>query len=428
VAAATLSLLVLVVTGYGWSSYRGLVSGVHRSGTVLGLSNSPALGAPTNLLVMGLDSRTDESGNPLPPEVYQAMHTGGADVGGHNANVLMLLHLPVGGGRAVAMSIPRDDYVALAGAPDGTSEGKIKQAYGLAYDQQHRRMVAAGVTDASQLEQRSRDAGRNAEIATVSQFLGVPIDHFVEVTMAAFYQVAQVVQPITVCVKENTSDSYSGAQFHQGNQQIDAAQALAFVRQRRDTSNPGLNFSDLDRERRQQAFIASLATQLRSAGTFTDPARLAALIDVAKQNIAVDPGLDLLALAQQAAAVTSGNVTFTTLPIERFGTDPIGESINVVDPTKIRGVVQALLTSPATTPVPVPAPTQTVDVLNGGGRDGLAATVSRKAAAAGWAVGPVGNAAPRSISEVRYRADATQEAARLASALAPVIHDRMSRS
>jgi len=63
------------------------------------------------------------------------------------------------------------------------------------------------------------------------------------------------------------------------------------------TPHPGLNFTDLDRERRQQAFIASLAVQLSHAGTFTDPARLSALIGVATQNIAVDPGLDLLTLA-----------------------------------------------------------------------------------------------------------------------------------
>ena len=76
----------------------------------------------------------------------------------------------------------------MAGSPDGQDRGKIKQAYGLAFDQQHKALAAQGVTDKTTLEQRSRDAGRNAEIATMSQFLGgLPIDHFVEVTMVAFY-------------------------------------------------------------------------------------------------------------------------------------------------------------------------------------------------------------------------------------------------
>ena len=135
------------------------------------------------------------------------------------------------------------------------------------------------------------------------QFLGgVPIDHFVEVTMVAFYQIAQVVEPITVCVKEDTQDSYSGADFHAGRQQINAAQAMAFVRQRRDTVHPDLNFTDLDRERRQQAFIASLFYQLKQADTFANPAKLTGILNVAKQNTAIDSGLDLLSLARMPRA------------------------------------------------------------------------------------------------------------------------------
>ena len=176
----------------------------------------------------------------------------------------MLLHVPGDGSKATEISIPRDDYVHLAGCPDGECMGKIKQAYGLAFDQESRRIAGQSGLDSTQRQQQERDAGRKAEITTVSQFLaGVPIDHFVEVTLVAFYEIAQVVQPITVCVNANTQDTYSGANFHKGRQQINASQALSFVRQRRDDTHPSLNFTDLDRERRQQAFIASLAYQLK---------------------------------------------------------------------------------------------------------------------------------------------------------------------
>ena len=117
--------------------------------------------------------------------------------------------------------------------PDSECNGKIKQAYGLAFDQKSRLIAAQKGMSSTQRQQTERDAGRKAEIATVKEFLGgVPIDHFVEVTLVAFYQIAQVVQPITVCVNENTQDSYSGANFHKGYQQINASQAMAFVRQR----------------------------------------------------------------------------------------------------------------------------------------------------------------------------------------------------
>ena len=38
------------------------------------------------------------------------------------------------------------------------------------------------------------------------RLLGVPIDHFIEVTLGAS-SIAQVVQPITVCLNNDTSDS-----------------------------------------------------------------------------------------------------------------------------------------------------------------------------------------------------------------------------
>ncbi|MBN9098759.1 MAG: LCP family protein [Pseudonocardia sp.] len=421
-AVVVASVLVLAVTGYGWSQYRTLTDGIRKSGDLAALAAPPVIGTTTNILVMGLDSRLDENGNPLPPAIYDALNTGGADVGGYNANVLMLLHIPGDGSKATAMSIPRDDYVALAGSPDGTATGKIKQAYGLALDQQHRQLAAQGITDKTTLEQRSRDAGRNAEISTVSQFLGIPIDHFVEVTMVAFYQIAQVVAPITVCVNENTRDSYSGSDFHQGTQQIDAAQAVAFVRQRRDNTHPELNFTDLDRERRQQAFIASLAYQLKQAGTLGDPGKLSALIEVAKQNTAVDPSLNLLSLAQQAAGLTSGNITFTTLPIERFGTDPLGESVNIVDPTHIQAVVAGLLAPPAApgdsaTPPPVPPASLTVDVVNASGRAGLAASVRRTVASDGYTAGTTGNSAHTDASTIGYPPGAAAAAQALAHTL-----------
>lgn len=394
-----MSLMVFTVTGYGWSQYQDLLTGVGRS-DALRADAPKSAGGDTNILIMGLDSRLDESGNPLPPDIYQALHAGDQQVGGYNANVLMLVHLPGDGSKATAISIPRDDYVSLAGNPDGVAKGKIKQAYGLAFDQERKKLVAAGVTDPASLEQRSRDAGRAEEVDTVAQFLGgVPIDHFVEVTLVGFYQIAQVVAPITVCLNEDTRDGYSGADFHRGYQQINAAQAVAFVRQRRDYTHPELNFTDLDRERRQQAFIASLVYQLKQAGTFLNPARLRELINVAKQNIAADTGLELLSFAEQASSLASGKITFTTLPIVRFGTDPEGEDVNIVNVPAIQSLVHNLIGG--ATPVPAaasPAPvvqnrSGTVDVVNATNRNGLAAGLVRAVAGTGFTPGVASTAA-----------------------------------
>ena len=424
-------LLVLSLVGYAVFQYFSLSMGIKRSDVLGSIQRPKVLGGKgmskdTNILIMGLDSRLDENGNPLPKQIYDALHAGDQSNGGLNANVLMLLHVPGDGSRATEISIPRDDYVHLAGCPDGECMGKIKQAYGLAFDQESRRLVGQTGLDRTQRQQKERDAGRKAEITTVSQFLaGVPIDHFVEVTLVSFYEIAQVVQPITVCVNENTQDSYSGANFHQGRQQISASQALAFVRQRRDDTHPALNFTDLDRERRQQAFIASLAYQLKQADTFADPFKLTNIFNVAKQNTAIDSGLNLLSFAAQASNLTGGNVTYYTLPIDHFGKDPLREDVNFVNLPLIQATVRHLMAPPTSAaPAPVtphpssPATHFVLDVVNASGRPGLAGQLERALTTGGFSPGKAstGNALTQ-VSLVEYGAGAENSAVSLASAM-----------
>ncbi|MEN2740670.1 LCP family protein [Microbacterium sp. X-17] len=353
VVALVISITVVIV------NLVSLNSGIHRS-TIAMPAGSADPGVPqntgeVNILVMGLDSRVDENGNPYPQAIYDAIHAEDASVGGYNTNVLMYVHIPAGGGPAVGISIPRDDYVSYAGTPGGVSKGKIKEAYGREMDAKLTELVNQGVPQ-DQAYQQARDAAREEEIQTVSQFLGgVRIDHFVEVTMAAFYEVAQAVQPITVCLNHATADpQYSGANFVAGMQQLNASQAMAFVRQRRDTVYDAVSLTDLDRTRRQQAFMISLAVKLRDASTFTNFGTMQTLIDAAKQYIALDQGFDLLSLASDMQRLSGGNITFQTLPVERFGTIG-GESVNIVDVNKIQAIVSGLLNPP--TPTAAPSPT-----------------------------------------------------------------------
>ncbi|TVT54099.1 LytR family transcriptional regulator [Amycolatopsis rhizosphaerae] len=410
----------MAVTGYGWVQLHSLTGGLRTSDALAGEAGSAH--GDANILIMGLDSRLDENGNPLPQSIYNALHAGDEQDGGYNSNVLMLLHVPGDGSRATAMSIPRDDYADLVGCPDGVCKGKIKQAYGFAFDQKAKQLYAQGVTDKVQREQQAREAGRKAEIDTVRQFLGgVPVDHFVEVTLVAFFQIAQVVQPITVCVAEDTQDNYSGANFHKGQQQINAEQAVAFVRQRRDYVHPALNFTDLDRARRQQAFIISLAYQLKQGGAFTNPANLRQIMDVAKQNTALDAQLDLLSFARQASNLTGGNVTFVTLPIDHFGKDPKGEDVNFVDTAQIHSIVAQLIGAPQTSTSAQPpsaAKTAAVSITDTTSRDGLTAQTQQFLTGQGFTVSSVGSDTRHlSTTTIFYGSGARDTADALATAL-----------
>jgi LCP family protein required for cell wall assembly len=352
------AVAVLIGGGLVAADVVGLATGIHRSQVTMPSGTStpgvPQATGETNILVMGLDSRVDENGEPYPADIYNAIHAEDQSVGGYNTNVLMYIHIPAGGGPAVGISIPRDDYVQYAGTPGGARHGKIKEAYGRELAAQYSALLNKGVAKADAYQQ-ARTAARQEEINTVSNFLGgVRIDHFVEITMAAFYRIAQAVQPITVCLNHATADTFSGADFPAGVQQISASQAMAFVRQRRDTRYKNVFLTDLDRTRRQQAFIVSLAVKLRQSGTFTNFGTLQTLIDAGKQYVALDSGFDLLSLASQAQRLSGGGLSFQTLPIERYGKVG-GEDVNIVDVPKIQAIVAGLLHPPTPTPTPTPS-------------------------------------------------------------------------
>ena len=350
---ALVAVVIVVITGMAWAGNRNLFGGITVSQALEGVPGSTD--GDQNILIMGLDSRLDQHGRPLPQEMYDALHAGDETAGGYNANVLIVVHIPGGTGPVTAISIPRDDYVDLSGCPTSDCQGKIKQAYGFAY--QHM-MDSVANTNASSNdpmanEQKAREAGRKAEIKTVRNLLRIPIDHFIEVTLAAFFQIAQVVQPITVCLNEDSYDSFSGADFHKGVQQIDAAQAMAFVRQRRDVNDD--LFTDLDRTRRQQAFIVSLLSAMRHGGSMSSPSDLHRLLDVARQNIAVDAGFDMADFVQHSSRFTDGGVSLYTLPITGFTEDSAGEDVNSIDVPTIRNIVHTLIEGDSSTATPTTA-------------------------------------------------------------------------
>ena len=334
--------------------------------------------------------------------------------GGNDTNTLILIHIPAGGKEAVGFSIPRDDWVHFAGTVGPQQQGKIDQAYGVSmfYEEgQLRQQDPARGQD--QLAFLGNEAGRTAAVATVEKLTGVHIDHFAEVNMDGFYELAKVFGGVQVCLRHPVRDVNSGADFPAGYQHLDAAQALAFVRQR-----DGLPNGDLDRTHRQQAFLDSVIHQLRAEGVLGDLTKLDALLSVAKQYVITDAGWNLLDFATQMRSLSSGNLVFHTLPIKGFATID-GQDANVVDPAYIASLVRSAF-------YPRPSPPQrpggltgsqaiTVDVLNGGNTTGLAARVTAALAGVGFRAGNVGNTSARSSTEVRYGPGASAPASRIAA-------------
>jgi LCP family protein required for cell wall assembly len=436
VLAALISLVVVAVIGIAWHAYRSASAGITKSEALAG--EPASTGSDQNILIMGLDSRRDQHGKPLPPDIYDALHAGNEDSADGDSDALIVVHLPAGDAPATAISIPRDDYVDLAGCPTSDCRGKIKEAYSYAYQRVMTGRTSASSQssptptqsqDATAKEQAAREAGRKAEISTVKSLLQIPIDHFIEVTLAGFFQIARVVEPITVCLNEDTSDRYySGADFHKGMQQISAGQAMAFVRQRRDPNDAA--FTDLDRSRRQQAFIVAMVSALRRGGALSDPSRLRALLDVAKQNVAVDAGFDFDDLVRNALTFPNRSVELYTLPVTGFGQLSDGAYVNFIDVSTVRSIAHSLVGADSSTAPSTSSPTTAaqpdgdaqstagrvvLDVVNASGRQGEAATVQMLLATESFSEGKVSTAdSTTETSTITYGAGAKLAATELA--------------
>ncbi|WBP87372.1 LCP family protein [Kitasatospora cathayae] len=426
VAATTVGFAVFAASGVVWYEYTSLTDGMTTSNAIAQTKKDAPkhLDNSVNLLLIGLDSRKNMDGSDLPPQFVQdELHAGhSSDVGGYNTNSLILLHIPAGGGKVQAISIPRDDYVMTYNG-DGSQQGmhKIKEAYGIAKEKFDGSSKAKGLKGAD-LEKAGRDEGRAATIRTVQTFVNQPVDHVAEVNLMGFYDIAKAVEPIQVCLTHDTKDPAmegqgSGADFKKGINTLNASQALAFVRQRHNLDDGKGNTGDFARTHRQQAFISSVVHKLKQDGIISDIGKLKDLFGVVQKDLVIDNEWNVLDFAQQAPALTGGNVEFNTLTFDGFGTRN-GQDVNLVTPAKIQKVVKQVFgyadaasaaapadgaTDAPTTEAPAPSPTPTtpakavapatVEVFNASSAPGVSSATEAKALVAmGFKEGTTGPA------------------------------------
>ncbi len=340
IAAGFSVAIVLASMGFAFFTNTA-TSAIPRSKALQGAKQS--VHGDTNILLLGLDSRRDANGADLPRALLDLMHVGStSSVGGYNTNTMIVIHIPANGSAATAISIPRDDYVNVP----GLGMKKIKEAYGYAKYAEDMKLYKAGVKE-PQREHLAREAGRTATIGAITALLNIPIDHFAEVNLVGFYDLATALGGIQVCLNHAVNDSqYSGAVFPAGLQTIYGVDALKFVRQRH-----GLPNGDLDRTHRQQAFITGVITKFRSQGIFGDLGKLQALLNVAKKDVVIDSGWDVLGFLPQAKALTGGHITFHTLPIEGYVMRN-SQSVNLIDVAKVRKFTKDIFFPPKPTPKP----------------------------------------------------------------------------
>jgi LCP family protein required for cell wall assembly len=406
------SALVMCLTGYAYAAMQGLVNGLTTSDVINGGGGDKPADGARDILLVGMDSRTDTQGNPLPKQVLAQLRAGAAD-GEQNTDTLIFVHIPNDGRKAVAISLPRDSYVDIP----GFGKHKINSAYARSKVAARKQLQDQGISDDKQLEIQSNQAAAKTLIGTVEKLTGSTIDNYASINLLGFNDVTNAIGGVDVCLKDNVNDSYSGAKFKKGPQTVAGADALAFVRQRH-----GLPRGDLDRVVRQQVFMAGLAKKILSGGTLADPGKLNDLIDSIKKSVVLNQGWDVLSFAQQMKGLTGGQMEFRTIPVVNmdYNSPEDGAAIQV-DPSEVHNFVQGLTgTPPGAAPAPPPKSNNastTVDVRNASGKTGLAAGVAQTLTGKGFTAGQTSNSPTRKQSVIRYPAGAESTAQSVAGAL-----------
>jgi LCP family protein required for cell wall assembly len=238
-----------------------------------------------NFLLVGSDSRegVDES-DPNAEAIGDA-----EDVVAQRSDTIMVLRREKDGAASL-LSLPRDLWVPIAGTDHS---GKINSAY---------------------------NEGPRRLVATVTEALGIPIHHYVEIDFAGFTSLVDAIGGVELCTMHAVQDLHSGLRLDPGCTVVDGTMALAYARSRHYeewidgdwVEAPG---ADLGRIERQQFFIRTTVTKLLQQ-IESNPFAISDLVSAAISAVRIDEGLDVLKAADALREAAAVGLNTYTLPVE----------------------------------------------------------------------------------------------------------------
>jgi LCP family protein required for cell wall assembly len=219
-----LSLLLFLV-----SSHFERVSPPSNVASVLDPAGYP-LSSPNTILVLGSDRRQKNSKEP-----------GAETTGPGRSDTIMLIR--TGGGHKARLSIPRDTVVEIPG--HGLQKINAAHAFG----------------------------GPALSISVIERWLGIPINHLVEVNFENFPQLIDAMGGIDYtggCIISRLDGGFSQGGYtlrlSKGTHHLNGKQALALARTRENLCAP--SETDLQREEHQQALFTDMKNTLLSPSSF----------------------------------------------------------------------------------------------------------------------------------------------------------------
>ncbi len=197
--------------------------------SVLNPSGYP-LTSVNNILVLGSDRRQKDSKEP-----------GAETTGFGRSDTIMLIR--TGDGHAARLSIPRDTVIEIPG--HGLQKINAAHEYG----------------------------GPAESVSVIKSWLGIPINHVVEVNFENFPQLIEAMGGVTYsggCIISKldggSADGGYTLRLSAGTHHINGKQALALARTRENLCAP--NETDIQREEHQQALFTDMKSRLLSVSSF----------------------------------------------------------------------------------------------------------------------------------------------------------------
>ncbi len=281
----------VVLTGYLFvNHYNDKLSRVDAFSAITGGRPPVLVKGAQNILLLGSDSR----------DPSQA-----ADQGGWRTDTIILMHVTADHKKAYLISIPRDTWVFVPKSPSKPSLGNTNAKINAAFSW----------------------GGLPLTVETVERFTGVHIDHTVLINFGGFDKVVDALGGVTMYIDKTIKSIHKPYRtFTKGTHNLDGAQALDYIRQRKQFAN-----GDFTRVQHQQEFLKDIMDKAASSGTVTSPSKLNAFLDAMSQAIVVDKSFDLGSMALQFRSLKSSDMTFLTSPSAGTGTED-GQS--VVEPNK----------------------------------------------------------------------------------------------
>jgi LCP family protein required for cell wall assembly len=219
-----------------------------------------------NILILGDDSSFDRPGGRV----------------NGRTDIIIIFHLNLESGEGTIVTIPRDTWVSIPGHEDGKINGA--HAFG----------------------------GNELTVKAIEAFSGLKIDNYIITDFDGFKPLIDLLGGVTVEVKENLSDPFSGCNLSIGIHHLNGEQALALSRNRHRNGEPGQQGGAFAREREVAKIILAVYNQQTTLERFIKmPVFINYLINYVWTDFTFK---DVIKFLPSFGKINTQNIKITTIP------------------------------------------------------------------------------------------------------------------